>query len=126
MAKYLFLYQELEDFNSIWAKLENWDDDLPISDWLECIENKNRLLYRVYDDVPNNFVLGQIGDDLNNGLALNNNLKAFFDNEDPEKMQLLLIKLKFDKHYNIKYYDNIIKNLIIMQNNYNNQFKNNV
>lgn len=123
MKKYLFLYQEPEDFNSIWAKLENWDDDIPISDWLECIGNKNRLLYRVYDDVPNNFVLGQIGDDLNNGLALNNNLKAFFDNEDPEKMQLLLIKLKFDKHYNIKYYDNIIKNLIIMQNNYNNQFK---
>ena len=123
MKKYLFLYQEPEDFNSIWAKLKNWDDNIPISDWLECIGNKNRLLYRVYDDVPNNFVLGQIGDDLNNGLALNNNLKAFFDNEDLEKMQLLLIKLKFDKHYNIKYYDNIIKNLIIMQNNYNNQFK---
>ena len=122
---YIFIYQTPEQNESVYIKLQKWYDDLPISDWNECDNHENDKILNYFKNVPDNFVLGQIGDDLYGNVKYHKGIKTVWANEDYEKQQITKIEVKFDNKHNIDYYNKIITNLINEQVNRNKIFKQN-
>ena len=116
---YLFIYQyknnPLKDIAYI--SIEKWDENLPISDWLDCVENQNKQIIKYYPNIEPNFVLQQIDNDK---ILLSH--KSCFEGEDPEKMQLKDICIRFDDTYNLTYYNELIRKINKGQKCYNKTF----
>ena len=116
---YLFIYKYKDNQlqNTTYISLEQWDDILPISDWMECAENKNKELIIYYPDIEFNLVLEQFG---NNNILTSK--KAFWAEGDPEKIQLKDICIRFDDTYNLTYYNELIRKINKDQKCYNKTF----
>ena len=116
---YLFIYKYKDNQlqNTAYISLEQWDDILPISDWIECTENKNKELIIYYPDIEFNLVLEQFGND---NILISK--KAFWTKEDPEKIQLKDICIRFDDTYNLTYYNELIRKINKDQKCYNKTF----
>lgn len=116
---YLFIYKYKDNQlqNTAYISLEQWDDILPISDWMECTENKNKELIIYYPDIEFNLVLEQFGND---NIFISK--KVLWAKEDPEKFQLKDICIRFDNTYNLTYYNELIRKINKDQKRYNKTF----
>ena len=50
-CQFIYKYKDNQLQNTAYISLEQWDDILPISDWMECTENKNKELIIYYPDI---------------------------------------------------------------------------
>lgn len=118
-TKYLFIYNTIDNSlkDSAFISIEDWYDDLPIFDWLECAENKNKQIISYYSNIPFNLVLEHIGENL-----ILSKTKWEWGKFDPEKIMLKNIGIKYNDIYNKEYYDNLIEKICNSQNAYNNAF----